>query len=115
MHRMPLSIATFATLTALPFSAWADTQPDRPVPPATIPTLHQADLGPGDCLTHPSVGNPISPGLYNKYETAIDVPPTAASALMWSRHYNSGIVADGDVLRPTDTMLGSRWRGHYDR
>ncbi|WP_448099140.1 RHS repeat-associated core domain-containing protein [Luteibacter yeojuensis] len=84
-------------------------------------TVHQSDLGPGDCETRPNVGNPINVGLNNKYQEVIDIAATSGSPLTWSRYYNSGIVGDsegageGKPTVPSTAHLGSRWRGTYDR
>ncbi|HEY4292996.1 DUF6531 domain-containing protein, partial [Luteibacter sp.] len=82
-------------------------------------TLYQADLGPGDCATRPSAGNPLNISLGNKYQEVIDIAATGASPLAWHRYYNSGIVGEGarsDVSTLPDTAaLGARWRGTYDR
>lgn len=77
---------------------------------------HQSDLGPGDCETRPTAGNPINVGLNNKYQEVEDVAATDGSSLRWSRYYNSGIVGDDKKQTlPATVRLGSRWRGTYDR
>ncbi|MEX1827708.1 DUF6531 domain-containing protein [Luteibacter sp. CQ10] len=98
-----------------PFAEKVVCRSSTPPPEPTEAEPHQSDLGPGDCLTHPSVGNPINAGLGNKFETATDIPTTAASALTWTRHYNSGAIAGDEPTRPMDAHLGARWRGTYDR
>jgi hypothetical protein len=80
---------------------------------------HQSDLGPGDCATRPSAGNPLNIGVGNKYQEVVDIAATAASPLAWHRYYNSGVIpagasADKPTL-PGEAALGSRWRGTYDR
>ncbi|QWT18881.1 hypothetical protein KPL74_14140 [Bacillus sp. NP157] len=82
----------------------------------------QSELGRGDCRTRPNAGNPINVGLGNKYQEVVDILPTSASPLQWSRFYNSGIVRDGakaandgTLVEPTLSRLGNRWRGTYDR
>ncbi|KJV36805.1 RHS repeat-associated core domain-containing protein [Luteibacter yeojuensis] len=82
----------------------------------------QSELGSGDCQTRPNAGNPINVGLGNKYQEVVDILPTGASSLRWSRFYNSGAVLDGDDandpgkrIDPTLARLGSQWRGTYDR
>jgi RHS repeat-associated protein len=78
-------------------------------------TQYQSDLGNGDCLTRPHAGNPISVGVNNKHQQVVDIADTGGSPLIWSRYYNSGVVADGKWTVPTTARLGSRWRSTYDR
>jgi len=90
------------------------TQPENPGPEAEM--THQSDLGPGDCETRPTAGNPINVGLNNKYQEVEDIAATDGSPLRWSRYYNSGIVGDDKKQTlPATARLGSRWRGTYDR
>ncbi|NID15497.1 RHS repeat-associated core domain-containing protein [Luteibacter yeojuensis] len=92
------------------------TEPELPDPDTTP---YQADLGPGDCTTRPSAGNPLNIGLGNKYQEVVDIAATGGSPLVWHRYYNSGIAGEdarrGEWTVPTTAALGARWRGTYDR
>ncbi|MET0936221.1 MAG: DUF6531 domain-containing protein, partial [Luteibacter sp.] len=92
--------------------------PQLPIPDPES-ELDQADLGPGDCATRPSAGNPLNIGLGNKYQEVVDIAATASSPLAWHRYYNSGVipvsVGDNPPTLPGEAALGSRWRGTYDR
>lgn len=81
-----------------------------------------AELGDGDCMTRPAVGNPINAGTGNKFQVVNDIVASAASPLEWSRYYNSGVIVDAeddehptDIALPAPGRLGGRWRGTYER
>jgi RHS repeat-associated protein len=56
----------------------------------------------------PPVGNPINPGIGNKYQAEADIRGFSESRLDFTRHYNSDPVV-------TSTTIGRHWRHTYDR
>lgn len=94
----------------------------EPVPETNV--AYQSNLGDAACTDGPSavVGNPINVAVFNKFQSAVDIEPTASSPLTWERFYNSGAkYPDTENGRPIGTTapalarLGSRWRSTYDR
>jgi YD repeat-containing protein len=63
---------------------------------------------PGSEAARPLVGNPINPGIGNKYQAEIDIEGFGDSRLGFARHYNSDPVVTG-------TAIGRHWRHTYDR
>jgi RHS repeat-associated protein len=55
-----------------------------------------------------AVGNPINPGIGNKYQAEIDFDGFGDTKLDFARHYNSDPVV-------TSTSIGRQWRHSYDR
>ncbi|UPG90952.1 DUF6531 domain-containing protein [Luteibacter aegosomaticola] len=107
---------------APPYPAWGDKIVCRVSWDAEQAAERQSELGSGDCLTRPSVGNPINAGLNNKYQEVLDIGASGGSALGFTRYYNSGAVLDDasnpDLDRktiPATARLGAHWRGTYDR
>ncbi len=68
------------------------------------------DLGTTQAAIHgnPQVGDPITVGTGNVYESATDYQTAGANPLAFTRSYNS-------LAGPISGLLGRNWRSNYDR
>src|SRR5574340_243392 len=91
---------------------------DQCVNAPDCPTGQTRDFATGQCALPPKnngavcqanpVGNPINPGVGNKYQTDTDYRSSETSSLAFERSYNAGLIAQNNPL-------GAKWRSSFDR